>query len=171
MSTPAHDQQPANSNQYPQQPSIPQGYELRQKKPWYKKAGCIIPLILVLLMLLLLGSCTALFGSAINETEKMMNEEHTVTYRIQGDAQDATVTYSSDEMETAQDTGVQAGWEKEVKVKGFWSPHFTASNGMNDYGTITCQILSDGNVIAENTGSGQFASVTCNASTEDLGKK
>lgn len=151
-----------------QQPQVV--YVEKSQKPWYKRPGCIIPLILVVLLILVVGGCTALFGKAVSDVDKEMNTEHTVTYQIDGDAQDASATYNVGESETAQDTGLQAGWSKEVKVKGFFGAYLTATNGMYDTGTITCRILVDGKTVTENTGSGEFASASCSAGPDELKK-
>lgn len=143
-------------------------YVKEEKRPWYKKPGCMIPLILVILAFLGFISCTALVGKGIDEVDKELNAEHAITYVIEGDAQDALATYGTGESETAQDNGVAAGWEKEVTVKGIFGGYLSATNGIGDEGTITCKILKDGKVITENTASGVGASATCSASSDDL---
>lgn len=150
----------------------PQGYYQQPpaptKKPWYKRAVIMIPLTLVVLLVLIIGGCTALVGGAVNEVDKQMNTDHTVTYSITGDATDATATYNVGESNTSQDTGVAAGWTKEATVTGLFGASLTATNGMNDVGTITCQILVNGQVINENTATGQFATANCSASSTDI---
>ena len=171
MSTPQHPGQDPQAGQPYNQAApqgLPPGYEIRQKKPWYKKAGCIIPLILVLLLLAILGGCTALLGGAANEVDKQMNAEYTVTYRITGDAQDALATYWLDETEQSQESGLQAGWEREATIKGFRGAHLLATNGIHDEGTVTCQIEVNGTVITENTASGAGTSATCSADSSAI---
>lgn len=173
MTTPNNNEYPNqgdNNSQYPnqgygnQQPfpgQVPPGYEVREKKPWYKKAGCLIPLIIGIIMILIVGGCTAIMGVAVNEVDKELNAEKVVTYRIEGDAQDAWASYTTEDLNTVQDNGVAAGWEKEVTVTGVFPASLSVSNGMYDEGSITCQILVGGEVVAENTATGPSALATC----------
>lgn len=162
-----------DQNPYTPQPGQPpQGYYQQppapKKKPWYKRAIIMVPLTLIVLLVLFVGGCSALFSKAADEVDKDMNAEHTITYQISGDTTDANVTYSVGEANTTQETGVASGWSKEVTVKGFWGASLTASNGMNGGGTVTCQILVNGNVVNENTATGDYASASCRASADDI---
>lgn len=157
-------------NPHPYNRAIPAGYELRQKKPWYKKAGCIVPLAIVAALLLFMVGCTAIFGKAFNDVANDMDKEHTVTYKIGGNAQDASVIYNTGETNTAQDTGVASGWTKDVTVKGFFGADISATNGAEDNGKISCSIIANGKTISKNTASGSLASANCNASSDDIKK-
>ncbi|MCI1256552.1 MAG: MmpS family protein [Corynebacterium provencense] len=161
--------------QQPQQPYPgqvpPQGYYQQPpvpKKAWYKRPIIMIPLTLVVLFVLFVGGCTALFGKAAEEVNKDMNAEHAITYQVAGEATDANVTYSVGDANTTQENGVAAGWSKEVSVTGWMGASLIATNGMDDSGSITCQILVNGQVINENTAVGQYASASCSASTTDI---
>ncbi|WP_295628952.1 MmpS family transport accessory protein [uncultured Corynebacterium sp.] len=148
----------------PGQPGQPQiVYMQEPKKPLYKRPGCLIPLVLAIIAIVIVGGCMALFGSAVNEVDQQMNAEHTITYSIEGDATDAMVTYNVDETNTAQENGVTGGWSKEVTVKGIFGGYISASNGIYDTGSITCRISANGKTLSENTASGEFASATCSA--------
>ena len=155
--------QPGHGGQpnYAGQPQVV--YVQEPKKPLYKRPGCLIPLILAILAILIVGGCMAMLGGAANEVDKQMNAEHKITYAIEGDATDATVTYNVDETNTAQDSGVAAGWTKDVTVKGIFGGHISASNGLYDTGGITCKIIANGKTLSENTATGEFASASCSA--------
>ena len=155
--------QPGHGGQpnYAGQPQVV--YVQEPKKPLYKRPGCLIPLILAILAILIVGGCMAMLGGAANEVDKQMNAEHKITYAIEGDATDATVTYNVDETNTAQDSGVAAGWTKDVTVKGIFGGHISASNGLYDTGAITCKIIANGKTLSENTATGEFASASCSA--------
>ncbi|RAV31144.1 MmpS family transport accessory protein [Corynebacterium heidelbergense] len=155
-----------HAQQVPYQ-GYPQG---QQKKPWYKRPIIVVPLILLALFILALGSCIAFIGTAANEVDKQMSAEHKISYAVEGDAKDASVTYSAGQSNTSQDTGVAAGWTKEVTITGPLGATLTATNGMNDTGAVTCKILKDGNVISENTATGAFATATCSATDASLNK-
>ena len=90
---------------------------------------------------------------------------------LTNDAQDIRVTYTAGSSQSASDSGVTSGWEKEVKVKGIFGAYMSVTSGVNDSGTVSCQILVDGQVVAENSASGQFASASCNADISDISKK
>ena len=146
-------------------------YVEKPKRPWYQRPGCLIPLILVILVVLGMASCTAMMGKTVSEVDKSLNQEKTVVYRVGGDAQDIRVTYTAGSSQSASDSGVTSGWEKEVKVKGIFGAYMSVTSGVNDSGTVSCQILVDGQVVAENSASGQLASASCTASTSDIPKK
>lgn len=43
----------------PQQPQVPEGYELsKKKKPWYKRVGCIVPLAVLAIIILVVAIST-----------------------------------------------------------------------------------------------------------------
>lgn len=149
-------------------------YVEKPKRPWYQRPGCLIPLILVILVVLGMASCTAMMSKTVSEVDKSLNEEKTVVYRVSGDAQDARITYNTaGGGQSASDSNVNitSGWEKEVKVKGIFGAYMSVTSGVNDSGTVSCQILVDGQVVAENSASGQFASASCNADISDISKK
>lgn len=70
-------------------------YVEKPKRPWYQRPGCLIPLILVILVVLGMASCTAMMGKTVSEVDKSLNQEKTVVYRVGGDAQDIRVTYTA----------------------------------------------------------------------------
>lgn len=156
-----------NDSQQPQQPQ-PQYGVAPQQKAWYKRPGCIIPLIIVVILILIVGGCSAMFGKAVNDIDESLNKEYTVTYEIDGDTQDAIATYNVGETNTVTDTGLKAGWSKDVKVTGLFGPFLDAMNGMYDNGSITCRILVDGKTVIENTATGANASASCSATVQDL---
>lgn len=158
----------SNASQNGAQPQVV--YVQAEKKPWYKRAGCITGLVLVILLIAIIGGCSVITGKAVDEVDKDLNTERTVTYEITGDAQDATVIYNVGETESAQDTGVSTGWSKDVAVKGIFGASLTASNGMNDTGAITCKISANGQVLTENTANGEFATATCSVDSTQLSK-
>lgn len=163
-----------SSNPTSQEPNPADGqnpqvvYVQEPKKPWYKRPGCLIPLIIVVLLILAFGGCMATMNSAVDAVDEELNAEHTVTYAVEGDAQDALVTYSTGEGDTSQDNGVAAGWTKDVTVKGLFGATLSATNGMNDEGSITCKIIANGETVVENTATGVGATASCTADITEL---
>ncbi|SFN26727.1 membrane protein [Pseudonocardia ammonioxydans] len=77
----------------------------------------------------------------------------------------SSVTYTSgDSMQISQDTDADLPWSKTVELSDgpFQIATLTAQAG-DGYNSISCRITRDGEVLAENTSTGQFAVVTCNA--------
>ena len=86
MTQPQGPQPDPQSNQQPNMGSNPNMgtpppqimYVEKPKRPWYQRPGCLIPLILVILLIFGLVSCTALMGKTVSEVDKSLNEEKTV---------------------------------------------------------------------------------------------
>ncbi|MBC2644739.1 MULTISPECIES: MmpS family transport accessory protein [unclassified Rhodococcus (in: high G+C Gram-positive bacteria)] len=162
---PGPPQQPYGQQPYPQQPGQPYpnqyGYppaqppKKRTKWPW-------ILLAIVVVFIAGVAGCTALVGGAINSVDEESKKEVAVTYEVTGEGQGAIVTYTSADMNMAQESGIALPWTKEVTVTGIIkTASLTASNGFEDSGTITCRILVDGAVVTENTSSGVGATASC----------
>lgn len=149
----------------PQDPQVV--YVKEPKKPWYKRAGCMIPLTLAILAILAVGGCTALFSKAASDVSADLDREYEVTYVVSGDFSEALATYHSGEANTLQDAGIQPGWEKTVSVKGLFGAYLDVMDtGFNDNATtITCTIKANGKVVAENTAT---TSASCSASSDQL---
>ncbi|MFF2084752.1 MmpS family transport accessory protein [Nocardia sp. NPDC058176] len=114
-----------------------------------------------MLILVFFAACIALFGTVANEIDKEVNRQVRVTYQVDGTGQASSITYSGSNLDIAQDTDVTLPWTKDVTVEGFIkSVTLTVSAG-SEGGQITCRILADDKVIAEQTASGPFASATC----------
>ncbi|MBV7294951.1 MmpS family protein [Corynebacterium sp. TAE3-ERU12] len=165
-----------------------------EKQPWYKKAGCLIPLLAALLIALAILIFFAACGDEVeNEVDEASNEisnevdeatdevsdEYTeasreatdpkaVVYMIDGDAQSAMVKYVVAEGQTETEEGLAAGWSKEIPVEDFFAASLTATNGDDDNGELTCMIQVDGETLAEDTVSGAGESVSCAVAAEEL---
>ena len=168
-----HPQQPYG--QQPQQPygqQPPQGYPAQYGQPYQppkkKKKWPWILLAIFVVLIAGFAGCTALVGGAVNSIDEESKKEIVITYEVSGDAQGATVTYTSNDTNMAQDTDVALPWTKDVTLTGFVKiATITASNGFDDAGSITCKILADGKVLTENTSNGAGASASCSQSDFD----
>lgn len=144
---------------YPAQGGYPQ--PPKKKKVWPWVLGGI-----ALVFLLIVGGCVAIVGVAANEIDKEANREVTVAYEVTGTGT-ASVFYSGRNFDTAQENDTALPWTKNVTMDGLLKVvSLTATNGAED-GEISCRITVGGKVIAEQTSSGAFATVTC---TGDAGK-
>jgi hypothetical protein len=100
-----------------------------------------------------------------------------VVYTIESDAPSVSATYAtadSSGIGQQQDNGVTPPWTTTVQVDRDWlsGQAFVLTGSMEpvldgsspDGTTITCHIQVDGEVVAEQTSTGQYAIVTCTAS-------
>lgn len=155
---------PQDPNQpYPGQPYPPQQQppKKRKKWPWILLAICVV-------IIAMFGGCAALIGGAAKSISDESNSTVPVTYKVTGAATGALVTYTV-EGNITQDNGVKLPWSKETTATGIIKTvTLSATNGIDDTGKITCQIIVNGKVISENTASGLGASASCSG---DAGKK
>jgi hypothetical protein len=130
----------------------------------------VIGLILAIVMTTMYAAVFFGISKVVNDTNKAASASHTVVYSVTGAAQDADVTYSTFTNGTAgteQSSSTPLPFTKTITVKGskdslaFNSFDLTATNGMNDTGTISCQLTVDGKTISSQTSSGSLASVNC----------
>lgn len=144
---------------YPGQPPYPpqQPPKKRKKWPW-------ILLAIFVVIIAMFGGCAALIGGAAKSIDDESKSVVSVTYKVTGPATGALITYTINDNIT-QDNDVALPWEKKTDVTGLAKTvTLSATNGMNDTGKITCQVLVDGKVIIENTASGTGASASCSGS-------
>jgi hypothetical protein len=79
-----------------------------------------------------------------------------ITYKVYG-AKRASVTYSTRNFSQQQDTSASLPWSR--KVEDVKYPVLVAQNAAG--GSITCEILHDGESVSKNTSTGDYAVVTC----------
>jgi hypothetical protein len=155
-----------------QPPMVPEGYELKKKKKsiitrWWFWLAVIVVVVII---------ATAVNGGGGSKSGgSSASGKVTVVYTLESDAQAVSATYSTltnGNIGSAQANGVTAPWTQEVQVADTWIKSFSLIGQMNpvfdgsapDGTTITCRITVDGKVVAEQTSTGQYAAVTCNAS-------
>ncbi|WP_084465793.1 MULTISPECIES: MmpS family transport accessory protein [Nocardia] len=169
-------QQPYGQQPYGQQPyGQPQGWQ-QQGGPPYQQGGYpqggypppkkrkVWPWVLgaVLLVFLVgLGACIAIIGTAVNEVDNEINRAVNVTYQVDGTGQASSITYSGRNMDIAQDTDAALPWTKEVSIDGIFKTVTLTASADADGGDVTCRILVGDEVLAEQTASGPYASVSC----------
>lgn len=160
-----------------------QPYPPQQQQPYHypppKKRRIWLWVLLGVIgaFVLMFAACAAMIGgtgAAISSAGKTV---HHVTYQVETSNRTATVIYdTSTAGGTSNSTasGVKSGWSIDVDHAGILGPNLTASldpdlrKAQQTPGTVTCRILSGGRVVKQASSSGEFASVSCNASTQDL---
>ncbi|OXR40743.1 putative transport accessory protein MmpS2 [Nocardia cerradoensis] len=156
---------PPNAQQNPYPPGPPPGYyqppKKRKKWPWV--LGGILVLFVVLL-----GSCMALVGGVAHEVDKESKREVTVTYQVEGTSASSSITYSGRDFNIAQETDATLPWSKQVTIDGLGKTVSLSATTDEQGGDITCRVLVGDKVISEQKSSGPFASAHC---TGDAGQK
>ncbi|PPI20192.1 hypothetical protein C5D34_12590 [Rathayibacter sp. AY1B1] len=145
-------------------------------------AGTVLNVIALVLSIILAVVYTAGFASGVSnaiataqaESSEAAVVPRTLVYEVTGAATAASITWSTYDGGTSgseQATGQALPFTKELQVQTggdftFQSFTLTASNGIDDEGEISCRITLDGEVIAEQTSTGAFASALCSATPE-----
>jgi len=113
----------------------------------------------------LYGQATVLvIASWLSPRTRDVLAERKVSYPAEGGAT-AMVTYASDDtFNISQENGVVLPWTKTVDLGsgilgGGGASRQAQGDGSAD--SITCRVVRDGEVVSENTSTGQFAVVTC----------
>jgi hypothetical protein len=147
---------------------VPPGYELKKKKPFYRRFWFWL-LIAVVVIIAIVASTAGGSGSSASGTD-------TIVYEITSDASHVSATYATftaGNVGEAQDNSATPPWTKTVKAKSSWVHSFSLvgqmspaalSGGGNDGTTISCKITVNGKVVAQQTSTGQYATVSCSAS-------
>lgn len=152
----------------PQQPMLPPGYELKKKKPFYRRFWFWLLVAVVVIIAIVASSAGGGSGSSISGSD-------TIVYEITSDASHVSATYATftdGNVGEAQDNSATPPWTKTVSAKSSWVHSFslvglmspTLSGGGKDGTTISCKITVNGKVVAQQTSTGQYAAVTCSAS-------
>jgi hypothetical protein len=156
---------------------------LKNRKKGFAVAGTIVSAIAIVLSIILAITYTAGFAGLVSDAVKTAEaksseaaiKEVSVVYEVNGTATDASIVYSTYTAGTngsEQVTGQALPFIKELTVEAGGDTDFTAfsliaTNGAEDTGSVSCKITVDGDVVAEQTSTGAYASVSCSASGVD----
>lgn len=160
-----------------QPPPQPPNYAPPAAPPRRRRIWPWVLLGAFLTVILLFAACTALVGGAAKSIGDADKTVHHVTYQVETSGPTATVIYDTSTpggISNATATGVRSGWSIDVDQAGLQGPNLTASLDPNlsaakqQPGTVTCKILSGGRVVKQASSTGEFASVSCNASVQEL---
>jgi hypothetical protein len=83
---------------------------------------------------------------------------HQITYRVDGTARSASVTYSNGTGGTEQKT-VSVPWSKSFDTQSGEFLYISAQNN-GEYGDVTVSITADGKIIKDATSSGEYVIAT-----------
>lgn len=155
--------------------SVPAGYELKKKKPWYKRALIMIPLIILIIAIIAVAAngggktedkADTSTSQGDGESNAVQPGTETPTnvmqYVLETDGAGVNATFAGKGANISQEQSVQSGWTKEVEFENKWDAIGANLSGQLDgSGTVTCKMLWNGTVVAENQSSGDYAMVTC----------
>lgn len=112
-------------------------------------------------------STQALYSSALDSVSKSISsasadafdKEHTVVVEVSGDSTDANISYTTDGG-SEQASSPKLPFSKTLTVHGDTFGTVTATNGQTG-SSVTCTVTVDGEQVSKNTGTGQYASASC----------
>lgn len=162
---------------------------LKNRKKGFAIAGTIVSGVAIILSIILAIVYTAGFAGAVSDAIKTAEtnssaspsatapatRDISVVYEVNGTSTDASIvysTYANGTSGTEQATGQALPFIKELTVQSgddlqFTSFTLVATNGAEDTGAVSCKITVDGEVVAEQSSTGEFATVSCSASGVD----
>lgn len=148
---------------YPQQsaPQVPAGYQLKRKKPFYKRVWFWLLVLVAVIIIAVVASVSAAVNDAVSKP-------HQVAYSVTGTIPKVDISYynSDGSNRTRQKTIKRASlpWSKQFTIKGdmsLVSVDAIQSNVLGKGGKLACKLIIDGNVVATDQSSGKAAMVDC----------
>lgn len=152
-----------------------------KKKPfWRSKKGAFVLLVGALFLAIVMtpksqpaapksapsSTWTGAPVTAVPAQTEQANEEtagSVVVYEVTGKGS-ASVTYMKEGFSQEQQTSAKLPYRKQLQFKdkiGSFAPISLVAQHVSGGGDLTCRVTVDGQVVAENTSSGQYAVVTC----------
>ncbi len=137
--------------------------------------GSALCLLAIILSVAISGAFASAVDDELNGNSDGSGDPMHIVYTLESDAPTVSATYATldgGNIGSSQENGVPLPWTKELDVDDSLFNSFTLTGIMDPVldgstangSTITCRITVDGEVVAEQTSSGQFAAVTCSAS-------
>jgi len=142
----------------PQPWQVPPGYEIKRKKPFYKRVWFWL-LIIVLIIVIIVVAAVA---SAVNDAT---SNPHKVVYHVTGTGR-ATISYyeSNGTGNTNSKTRDQSlPWTRSITIKGDFSGFDVQAQSTTPMKRtrLACAITVDGKVVSRDSASGMVATVLC----------
>lgn len=119
---------------------------------------------LLVVVVLGVGGCVTIVTTAGVAINNAVSTSHTVVYTVTGNGT-ADITYASfanGNAGSADSNGAALPWTKTIHTTGILLGYDVTATG-NTATSVTCTITVDGKQVANNTGTGQFASADCTA--------
>ncbi len=172
--TPPASQQQQEQQQQPPQPGDAVVKKKRKRWPWVLGVLALIAVIAVIIAVSSGGGGGSTSGApdapgapgAPGEPGDGAPVTTATTYEVEGEGDGgALVTYTADEtLSVSQEDDVELPWTKTVDLGGegtrFGGASLTAQ-GDASVTSITCRVIRDGEVVAEDTSTGLYAVASC----------
>jgi hypothetical protein len=152
------------SSQNPGQPAP--GYQQPQQPP-KKKHGClwtaIIAVVVIIVVVIAAVSCMAKGANdAVNAVDSATSAQHKVTYKVTTNGK-ANITYGASSGTSTED--ISKDWTKDQTITGWDGVSLTVTGDMDGATKVSCEVLVDGKSQSKNSGSGNMASASCDATS------
>jgi hypothetical protein len=153
------------------QEGLPANY-VRQPNPVtafidrHKKLGIIL-IIASVVLVIGIAAGTNSSKSSVSNVETTSTDRHEVTYLLSGTTREASITYSTPNGGTAQQSDIdvplvtKSGHVGIVQTFGKGDFVYLSAQNSLDSGTITCTIQVDGVTVLTNTSSGAYVIAEC----------
>lgn len=136
----------------------------KASRPLWKKKRLWLALALLGLLLLIVLAAALSGGSTPAAEDEGASGTGTIVLEVGGTATSAGITFNDGGVQTSQENGATLPWRKEIPVNEDMLITYQVMAQNAGGGDITCKITgADGEVLTENTSSGEFAIVSCNS--------
>jgi hypothetical protein len=127
-----------------------------------KKKGSAVPLMLVgLIVIVLIWICSRGSGGSQPQYSPPKVKTYTITYKITGTANKASVTYNNKTGDTEQKDITIIPWKYEFTTTEESPFLYISAQNDGETGTIKCEILADGVSLSKAESSGAYKISTC----------
>lgn len=127
------------------------------------KGLAVAGIVLSLVGLVICVLWVVAFGKAVNDINNEVNRVATISYEVNGDAKNVTISYTTfgDQVTTNQETAATLPWSKSIDTKGFAKGGSLTVMAEPDGGTVSCKVVIDGKDAKTGTASGPGAIASC----------
>ncbi|MBT2507376.1 hypothetical protein J7I98_16085 [Streptomyces sp. ISL-98] len=137
--------------------------------PWYgypppPRRRRVWPWVLLGIAVLIVLGCVAIAALVFSEVDEEADRKVRVTYEVTGDANDASITYTTWNNGNTSSSSVSDArlpWRKEVESTGLMKGGSLVVTLGESGGTATCSVTVDDNPPQTSTARGKFATATC----------
>ncbi len=126
-------------------------------------AGLVLGVAAIVIAAMVTAMVSAGLNAAADSLDESINAEHSVEYVVTTNGE-ANVTYFSGSGSSSED--IKGDWSETITATGFELVSLSVMGDfMNDDAEVSCEIIIDGQSVAQNAGSGSGAMASCSAST------
>lgn len=140
----------------------------KQKHYGWRAAAVVVPICFLAGVISIAASANG--GSGAKRISKSLGlTPHTVTYKVEGTATQASITYENSTGDSSQQSDIDVPMVRKsdggegIVLENMHRGDFLyiSAQNSNEYGSVTCIIEVDGVVVKTNTSHGGFTIATC----------